>query len=165
MVGLGADLSDAQFGAALRPGVAAVVAAVVGQDPFGGDATFGEPGHSSVEERDEVDGVLDADELDAGEPGVGVDDGVDVAATQAGPVVGRCMATLLVFAAGRDAGQFLDVDVDQFAATAGLDSSDHPPAGVVHPLETVNTVTNQNPVGRHCWHLDDPWQACRARHG
>ena len=78
MVGLGADVSDAQFGAALRPGVAAVVAAVVGQDPFDGDATFGEPGHSPVEERDEDDGVLDAGELAAGRPGVGVDDGVDV---------------------------------------------------------------------------------------
>lgn len=71
-------MSDAQFGAALRLGVAAVVAAVVGQDPFDGDATFGEPGHSPVEERDEVDGVLDAGELAAGRPGVGVDDGVDV---------------------------------------------------------------------------------------
>jgi hypothetical protein len=71
-------VSDAQFGAALRLGVAAVVAAVVGQDPFDGDATFGEPGHSPVEERDEDDGVLDAGELAAGRPGVGVDDGVDV---------------------------------------------------------------------------------------
>ena len=63
VVGPGSGVGDAEFVAAVAPGVAAVADAVVGEDPFDADAVISEPGHGSVQEGNAIGGVLDAGEL------------------------------------------------------------------------------------------------------
>jgi hypothetical protein len=63
-----------------------------------------------------------------------------------------------VAAAVGHAGELLDVDVDQFAATAGLDASDHPAGRTVHPAQLVHAVADQHPMHRRGGHPDDPRQ-------
>jgi hypothetical protein len=76
-VGAGALGGDAQLLAGLAPSVAAVAAAVVGQDPLDGDATGGEPGLGSGEEPDRGLAGLVRVDLGVGQPGVVIDGGVD----------------------------------------------------------------------------------------
>ena len=55
-VGAGPFVFDVELGAGITPGVGAVGRAVVGQDPFDGDATSGEPRHGTLEDPDRCDG-------------------------------------------------------------------------------------------------------------
>ena len=95
------------------PWAAAVAVAVVGQEPFDGDATFGEPPDRSLEERDAVNGVLGASELGIRESAVGVDRSMDVRV--ADPLVehrrGATMDTMAP--TGWDPSEFLHVDVHE----------------------------------------------------
>ena len=89
----------------------------------------GEPGDGPVEERDAVGGVLDAGELAVGEPGVGVDGGVDVGVARPRsarlPVRGRASEHLVPTTVG-DSGQLLHVDVDELTAAARSRSGGSP---------------------------------------
>jgi hypothetical protein len=81
---------------------------------------------------------------------------VDVGVAEPGPVLGDRSSELLVAAAVGHAGELLDVDVDQFAAAAGLDAADHPAGRPVHPTQLVHSMADQHPVHRRRWHPDDP---------
>ena len=60
----------------MEPGVGAVAAAVVGQDPFDGDSAIGEPRDGAFQGADCGGGLLVRADLDVGKSGVVVDDGM-----------------------------------------------------------------------------------------
>ena len=120
---------DAQLGAGVAPEVGPVGGAVVGQDAFDGDAAVGEPGDRAAQDPDRGGGLLVVVDLDVGDPGVVVDDGVQVGGADqrvadlacapvrsavAGPVlVALLAADVAPAAAVGDVAELLDVDVDQ----------------------------------------------------
>jgi len=64
-----------------------------------------------------------------------------------------------VSAAVGDAGELLDVDVDQLTEVAGLDPADHSSRGPVQPPQPVDAVADQDPVHRRRRDIDDAGQA------
>ena len=114
--------------------------------------------HGPPEKGDAVGGVFGAGELAVGEARVGIDGGVDVGVTETGPVAGDGSPSLLVATPWGDAGQLLDVDVDQLTGTHGVDPTHDPPGGAVHPGQPVEAVADQDPMHRRGRHAHDPGQ-------
>ena len=87
-VGAGPLVSDVEHGAGVSPGVGTIGRSVVGEDPFDGDAVVSEPCDGAFEHADRGDCLLVRADLDVGDAGVVVDDGVEaipVAADVADP--------------------------------------------------------------------------------
>jgi hypothetical protein len=116
--------------AGLTPGIAAVAAAVVGQDSLDGDPASPEPALCAVQEPSSGLAGLVAVDLGIGQPGVVINGGVDEAVAGQGVMVAAALAAgavgLAVALAGgaaqepvattsRDVAQLLDIDVDQGA--------------------------------------------------
>src|SRR4051812_23153258 len=155
-------MADLELRAAVTPVEAAVAVAVIGEDPFDGDAALREPRDGAVEERDAVRRVLTAGELAVRESGVRVDRSMDmgVATTTR---TRRCAATKLLMAASvRDTSEFLHVDMDQLAAAGGLDPADHSTGWAVHPPQPVHAVTDQHAMHRRRRDPNDPGESRRS---
>src|SRR5581483_7894732 len=92
-------------------------------------------------------------DLAVGQTGVvvegGVDEGVaDLPAFRPGRP-GRCAPAVSPPAtAGRDLGEFLDVDVDQVTGTGVLVAANGPPAGAVHVRQPVGVMTAEHGIDR-----------------
>src|SRR5262245_2313744 len=147
-------------------GVGAVTGAVVGLDGLDADVELGEPGMRSLPESDRGDGFLVIEDFAVGDAAVTVDRGVDERVTDTG-VAMVAVVTASVrspAAAGRDAPQFLDVDLDEFAGTVVLDPSpDHGSGRPVHPRDPIETATAQDPMNRRGGQLENARDARRSQ--
>jgi hypothetical protein len=117
-VGPGPQVAQAERLAGLAEEMAAVAGAVVGHDPAHADAVAGEPDHCPSEEARAAVAGLVVQDLDIGEPGMVVDADVDKlpadAIVLAAPGPGDAMAGLV------EAGELLDVEMDQIAGSGAL---------------------------------------------
>ena len=99
-----------------------VAGAVVGEDPFAGDAVCSEPGDGAVPEPDRGGGLFVVVDLGVDEPGAVINGGVDVAVAdlfEPFVVVGAASMKPPAAAVG-NATDLLDVDVDQLAGALAL---------------------------------------------
>jgi hypothetical protein len=148
-VGPDAAVFDAELVAELRPRTALVARAAVGQHSLDLDATGHEPGVGSSEEWHALFDVFVAEDLAVGESTVGVDSGVDeeVAVALLHDRTGTGGTSQDTVTTARwDHGLLLDVDVDQLTGAVGVDATDHPTGGPVHPDEPVQLMADQDGV-------------------
>ena len=121
-VGAGQEVAQPQRLPGLAEQVAAVADAVVGHDPAHGDALAGEPDHGPGQEAGAGVAGLVVQHLDIGGPGMVVDADVDVLeadlAVLADPAAGDAVPRLV------EAGEPLDVEMDQIAGAAPLVAPD-----------------------------------------
>jgi hypothetical protein len=104
-VGAGLLGDNAELGADITPQVRAVAAAVVGENSLNDHPALGKPGHGTTEDSSgRLFGFVVVD-LDVGDPGVVIDDGVDEGGAHLGvtPLIARLVwRCLLVSSPGRD---------------------------------------------------------------
>src|ERR1700722_5811057 len=137
-VGAGALVGDAQVRAGSGPVAGAVAATVVGEDALDGDPGGGVPGGGAGQERGRGFLALVGEDLGIGEPGVVVQDGVQIAVAQLGVAVAvaagagsRGPVLLALCAPGGapatavgDVAELLDVSVDELAGAVALVAAD-----------------------------------------
>ena len=154
---VGAGFLDLRAGAfaGFVPGAAAVAAAVVGDDPFAGDAEFAEPG---VGARPELCGCFAAfvvEVLAVGQAGAVVEGGVQVAVAGFGARRGRLAAPVDAPAAAEgDGGQLLDVHVDEFTRAFALITHRRRFGGAVAAVQAPEARLGEDLLHRRRRHAD-----------
>jgi hypothetical protein len=137
---------------------AAVAAAVVGQDPFDGDAMAGEEDGGSSPELGGGDTELVGEDFAVGDAGVGVDGGVHEGVTDLGAAVAAPFGGAAVdppAATAWDPADLLDVDVDELAGPGRLDASHRLAGDAVEMVEAIHAVSGQDAVDGRGVHPDD----------
>ena len=122
-VGAGEAVLEAEGGYRGAHGVGAVAGAIVGVNALDGDAMLGEEGEGGVEEGDGTGGGFIREELGEGEAAVIVDGDVKIFPAGAADVIVLAVAGDAV-AWAHDAGEFLDVEVEEFAGVGTLVAHD-----------------------------------------
>ena len=110
---------EAEGGDGGAHGVGAVAGAIVGVNALGGDAMLLKEGESGVEEGDGALGGFIGEELGEGQAAVIVDGDVEIFPPGAAGVIVLAVAGDAV-AGARDAGELLDVEVEEFAWVGAL---------------------------------------------
>jgi hypothetical protein len=122
-IGLGEALLEAEIGDGATHGVGAIAGAVVGVDPLGRDAEPAKESESGMEKENRASSGLIWEELSEGEAGMIVDGDVKELPAGAARVIPLAIAGDAMTGA-LDAGEFLDVEVDEFAWMGALVAAD-----------------------------------------
>jgi hypothetical protein len=151
-IGLVLDCAEpARLAKRSEPELGPVAGAVVGEGSLDGDAVDGEPGVGAPPERSGGDGLFVGEDLGVGEAGAVVDGGVDEPIAGAGALHDGCLAAAVdpPSAAGRDAGDLLDVNVDQLAGPVALRAANRFDVGsAITGIEPAETLTAQDGLHR-----------------
>ena len=97
-------MCDAESGARVSPGVGLVGGSVVGENALDGDSVVSEPGNGAFEYSDGGDSPLIGADLEVGDEGLVVDDGVEEggAPLWAAPLRAGCAGALSLSLTGSD---------------------------------------------------------------
>ena len=122
-IGFGEAMPETEGGHGRAHGVGPVAGAIVGEDPLGLDAVAGEEAKGGVEESDGAAGGLIGEDLSESETGVIIDGDVEELPAGARGVIVLTVAGNAM-ARAHDAGELLDIEVDEFAGPSALGAAD-----------------------------------------
>jgi hypothetical protein len=139
--------------------VAAVAAAVVGDDSLDGDPDGGVERGGSGPEPGCGGALLVVEDFAVRDPRVRVDGGVHVRIPDLGAVMLTANTSSAMSSPAtttRDTTQLLNVHVDQLTSTTRRDTTDRCSGRPVEVLESIELMTDQHPMGGRGMHAHDP---------